>query len=179
MEEGTAYLSTSVDGKRRLTHKDSTYLWEPAGSGILETRFNKNGHITDQNLFKKGMFDFERRLSEVATEIGAVKFEEAPFSDVEIDKRCPKCSATALKRYYEQNRNSSDLPIMPIYICASCGTKSYFLTDAYLERLVNSNRQLFSQQEAAELEKDAERFMKELKGYIIRIYASKRIIEIR
>jgi len=60
-----------------------------------------------------------------------------------------------------------------------CKAKSYYLTDEYLEFLVDSNYNMFSDDEQREIERDKNAFLKELRAYIIRIFASKKIQSIK
>jgi hypothetical protein len=49
------------------------------------------------------------------------------------------------------------------------------MTDEYLDYLISSNPELFGKGELDEFRKDKEKFMGELRRYIISIFASKRI----
>jgi hypothetical protein len=68
---------------------------------------------------------------------------------------------------------------MPLYSCTGCSTKSYYLTRDYLEYLVDNNNSMFEAAELSELSKDKNAFMSELEAYIIRIFASKKIMCIK
>ncbi len=150
--------------------------FEDVRIGILETSFDANGEVLDQKLLKReiGIEEAARSFLEgIEGEIMA-----AEYKDVETAKACPKCGSTNVKRDIGALKEDG-IPIVPRYVCMDCGTHSYRLTDRYLEKLVYSNKPMFSKEELDALDKDSTAFMKELKEYIIRIFASKKIMEIR
>ncbi len=150
--------------------------FEDVHIGILETSFDANGEVLDQKLLKREIGIEEAAISFLEGIDGEIKATE--YREVEIAKACPKCSGTNVKRDIGALKEGG-IPIVPRYVCMDCGTHSYRLTDRYLEKLVYSNKQMFDKEELEALDKDRTAFMKELKEYIIRIFASKKIMEIR
>jgi hypothetical protein len=150
--------------------------FEDVKVGILETSFDSRGDVLDQRLLKKEVGIEEAAKSFLIGIGGEVRVTE--YSDVKSAKACPKCGSTDVERDLEA-LGDKGTPIVPRYICKSCRARSYRLTDKYLERLVYSNKDMFSKEELDSLERDSSAFMKELKGYIIRIFASKKIVEIK
>ena len=104
---------------------------------------------------------------------------EKAYEEVKLNRQCPHCGETSLVRFADSVVASKDLPVMPLYSCSVCKKRSYYLTDEYLEFLVKNNASLFEGAELAELEKDSQAFMHEIKEYIIRIFAAKHIERIR
>lgn len=82
-------------------------------------------------------------------------------------------------RYVEAFRSKNTMPVMPLYYCTNCSKQSYYLTNTYLEYLIYNNKGLFTNKEQVELQNDEEAFIAELKEYIIRIFASKKIMQIK
>ena len=150
--------------------------FEDVRIGILETTFDADGEVLDQKLLKREIGIEEAARSFLEGIEGEVKANA--YREVEIAKACPKCGSTNVKRDIGALKEDG-IPIVPRYVCVDCGTHSYRLTDRYLEKLVYSNRQMFSKEELEALDRDRAAFMKELKEYIIRIFASKKIMEIR
>jgi len=105
--------------------------------------------------------------------------QEKPFEEIKISKSCPHCNTNSLVRYVDAYSSRQVIPIMPIYSCKNCSKQSYYLTDSYLEYLVYSKKELFSNDEQTELRNNESAFITELKEYIIRIFASKKIMQIK
>ncbi len=122
--------------------------------------------------------ELNQRVADALKEANVSETKEAQYSDVKFSKPCPKCGQYELLRYVDAFAGKSDAPIMPLYHCNNCNTKSHHLTNEYLEYLVENNAALFDDKETSELSKDRSAFMTELKGYIIRIFASKKIMSI-
>ncbi len=150
--------------------------FEDVRVGILETSFDPNGDIIDQKLHKKEINIEEAAKTFLKGIEGEVKVTE--YCEAEHSHSCPKCGSAKIRRDIDAFKDGS-IPIVPRYVCMDCGARLYRLSDKYLENLVYSNKQMFSEEELKALDKDSAAFMNELKEYIIRIFASKRIIEIK
>jgi hypothetical protein len=111
-------------------------------------------------------------------EIGVANPKKKDYTETKINKPCPKCNEYALVRHIEAF-SGNDVPIMPIYYCKKCASKSYYLTSEYLEYLLENNMKLFDEKELKDLKNDKIAFVKELNEHIIRIFASKRILSIK
>ena len=182
MEEQTALLAKSEKGKIRLDYLEKgsrrTALWEPVYDGVIETIFDGDGVVLRQ-LFFKGKENAKTQPEEFIKE-RKIAAKEGQFSDVRlIGKKCPTCGAESIARLAESAGDSTRAPIAPIYTCTACGKKCYYLSDEYLDYLVTHNRFLFEEQELRELDSNKEKFMSELKEYIIRIFASQKIMRIK
>jgi predicted RNA-binding Zn-ribbon protein involved in translation (DUF1610 family) len=179
----TCRIARSPDGKVKLHHDDSKggriILWEPIGETVVETIFDTEGGILVQSLLKMEGTRIHERTSTYMKNAGLGEAREVEFTDVKLNKRCPNCGKDTLSRRASTVRDFKDIPIMPIYDCTSCRWRSYYLTDTYLTYLVHNNKELFDHEESSELEKDERQFLGELKEYIIRIFASKRILCIK
>ncbi len=160
--------------------KNGLYLikiWETFSDGkISETTFKNNGSIIDQRLYlaKKSISDHveffirNEKLNPFKTN----------FQEVKLNRGCPKCSGN-IDRYTKDKSYSSDIPIMPMYFCKGCGSKSYYFTIEYLNKLVSSHPEMFSDVDKELYKENSESFIKELKEHINRIFASKHIYEIK
>ena len=183
-EEGV--VSLGPNGEIKLLHKragsDHVMLWESMADGVVETKFSSIGEVVYRKAEKypegKGATHF---LKEYADKEKIALKTEPVFSEVVLDKPCPTCGTRAVMIDYRQRRLKSvnDVPVMPIYTCGTCNTRSYHLTDSYLEYLVYNNASLFSGVESQEMSSDRDKFLHELREYIIRIFASKRIVQIK
>ncbi len=177
-----AVLSKNGKGKARLDYIENggkrTMLWERVRDGVIETVFDGNG-IVVKELFHKSGDSAEVFADTFMKEKGIPKSERGQYSEVKIGKNCPGCGEDSLVRIAESAEDSTKVPITPLYKCSKCGKRSYYLSGEYLDYLVVNNRALFSEQELKELDSDKEKFMTELKEYIIRIFASQKIMRIR
>lgn len=159
-------------------HAVST-LWERRDSGLLETAFDSDGLVLFQKLVKSDDKYIDHKVKETLHGAKISKLSEKKYSDVKINRRCPGCGESGLSRYVDAFASSNDIPVIPIYYCANCKSKSYSLTDHYLEYLVESNRGLFEESEANELQRNRDATLGEIRGYIIRMFASKKILCIK
>jgi len=163
-----------------INGKHDSIIWEHAHGVILETRFNNDGAITMQRYIKPANGDILDEIKSILKSNSITDVMHSDYSDVKLDKACPKCGAHRLKRYSSASlATDGAVPVMPIYICEACGTKSYYLTDEYLEYMVYGNANLFTEDERKELDTNKKAFLEELKAYIIRIFASKKIMCIK
>lgn len=181
--EGSAYFSKDDLGHMKLEYSSGgrrlARLWETRDSGTLELLFAEDGSILFQKMarFKGGELD--QRVADAMRENGISETKEAKYSDVQFTRPCPNCEQPGLQRHTEAFFSKNEVPIMPLYHCQKCSTKSYYLTDDYLGYLVDQNMENFTEQEIKEMGLDRAAFMSELKAYIIRIFASKRIMCIK
>ena len=177
---GAAYLAKSPNGHIRIDYERNGQqlieMFETVNGATLETSFNQEGEILEQALLKPEK-DTTSFAEEFISKFAEANLVERIYEEVELKKPCPKCKSQSLKRNIE--RFSSSIPIMPIYVCNSCGSKGFHLTDAYLIGLVYGNKSLFTEEETKELESNSAAFIKELREYIIRIFASKKVMNIQ
>ena len=153
-----------------------TVLWEPKGSKyLLQTSFDEHGGILDQKLINITNHD-RKEVVEAFMDANGIEPKESVYEEIEFKGKCPACGKPELVRYASVESDASKIPIMPIYTCSGCGTEAYHLTDAYLKKLVASNKSLFENLDLEEMAKDEQKFINELKAYIIRVFASKHIL---
>lgn len=145
---------------------------------MLETTFDKNGAILKQQLLALDGKQLEERIKQELISASVQKTKERPFEEIKLNKKCPNCGSSSLTRC-AKSVLGSEAPVMPLYLCSSCNTRSYHLTTTYLEYLVKNNPDLFAKEELSEFEKGNDAFISELQGYILRIFASKKIISIK
>ncbi|MDE1868785.1 MAG: hypothetical protein KGH60_02355 [Candidatus Micrarchaeota archaeon] len=177
-----AYISKGKSAVKLEYHENGakiTKLWEQRGDHTLETTFNGDGAILVQELTKLDHKDVLQRVDIILKNAGIISAKEVQYEDVKLNKQCPKCSASGLSRHVEAFSTRQEIPVMPLYHCKGCGSQSYYLTDSYLEHLVVNNKGMFDVKELSELDANKQAFMDELKAYIIRIFASKRIMCIK
>ncbi len=152
-------------------------LWEPKGNNYsLQTSFDRNGGILDQKLMKLDGHD-QKEIVEAYMESNDIQPNESVYESIEFKGKCPECGKQSLVRYASVERDASKIPIMPIYTCSGCGTKAYHITDAYLKKLVKSNSSLFENIDLKEMAEDEQKFINEIKAYIVRVFASKHILK--
>lgn len=131
-----------------------------------------------QQLLKLDKGQLDSRIKQELYNASIPATKEKPYEELRLKKSCPNCGSDSLIRYTKPV-SGEEMPVVPIYLCKSCNRKSYHLTTAYLEYLIKSNTDLFAQSELLELNKKHEAFVKELEGYILRIFASKKIMRIK
>jgi hypothetical protein len=178
-------VSRSGTGKVKLEYlegKEKRFaLWEPFEKGIVETVFDEHGAVLKQELFQGGknpIIEVDNYMKRFMNQVHLDDTVDETYSEIKLDKKCPTCENDSLKRILDLAKEPS-VPIMPTYVCTTCNGKCYYLSDTYLESLVSNNTSMFSDTERKELEANKEAFLHELKEYIIRIFASKRIIRIK
>jgi hypothetical protein len=180
MSESPAYVSKDGTGHIKLEYKQNgrqmVKLWEARGTGILETTFDDDGQVLLQKLIKSGGNELDQLVISSLKEANVSETRETAYTNVKFGKPCPKCGKQDLLRYAEAFSTQSEIPVIPMYYCKNCSTKSYHLTNDYLEYLVENNAALFEEAELSEMKSDKKAFMTEIRGYIIRIFASKKIM---
>lgn len=162
-----------------IENKEETILWEHIKeTHALQTSFNAEGGIIDQKLLKLEQYAV-RDLADDFIERNGIDVREGVFEEVKLDKPCPHCGKHAIKRYSQDISEPSAVPVMPMYICMECKGQSYFLTDEYLDILIKKHKNMFEHGELEELSKNEQTFIKEVKEYIIRVFAAKKILNIK
>jgi len=158
-------------------------VFEKIVNGTVATEFSMDGDVVDQIYYRsndpveciKGFF----ANREIVSEIKIDEYER--YDPVEVRGVCPSCGKKSLCRELDLVEPSmiKNVPVIPLYVCKSCGKKYYSLNDAYLEKLIDRNRELFSEEETAELEKDRMETAKTIQEYVLRIFASKKISRLK
>lgn len=171
-------IGRSQDGRIRIDMDEngvpSTMLLEPIkGGGFLRSIFSVGGGVILQTVMKLDGNDIEKYIEKLCRTATSCEYKE-----VFLEKPCPSCGEKPLKKPYRAVP-LSEIPVIPIYMCQKCGSRSYYLTKEYLSYLVEEKKELFEPLELEGYHKDKDKFMDELKEYIIRIFASKRILCIR
>ncbi len=181
MIEGVAFVSKDK-GRVRLEYSAKGIAvvkqWEEKGKRILETVFDENGAVLQQKLLDMEGNGLEALIERELKEAAAREVKSMPYEDVKLKKPCPSCGSSSLERL-DRSVSGDELPVVPIYLCKSCGKKSYHLTTRYLDYLISRNKNLFAQGELAKLDDNHDAFVNELEEYILRIFASKKIMRIR
>jgi predicted RNA-binding Zn-ribbon protein involved in translation (DUF1610 family) len=181
MEDCAAFLSR--DGCRtkleyRVNDLEVVKLWEKSSDGLVEITFDRDGTVLRQQLLEPEDADVEKRVKQELQSASLNAVKEKPYEDIRLKKPCPNCGSETLVRC-SRSVSGDALPVVPIYLCKSCKKKSYHLNTSYLDYLVKGNTGLFEKNELSELERDHDAFITELEGYILRIFASKKITRIR
>ncbi len=162
-----------------LGNKEETVLWESIKeTHALQTSFNAEGGIIDQKLLKLEQYTI-RHLADDFIGREGIDVREGVFEEVKLDKQCPHCGKHAIKRFSQGISEPSAVPVMPMYICMECKGQSYFLTDEYLDVLIKKHKDMFESAELEELSKNEQTFIKEVKEYIIRVFAAKKVLNIK
>jgi hypothetical protein len=162
-------LEYTSDGSQRIK------TWESVKDGdVLETVFSEGGTILDRHLLKAGKTPKEH--AEEFVEVAGLEPRENVYEAVSLQKGCPKCGSS-VSCIIEGEQG--DIPVMPVYMCDSCKSKSYCLTDQYLILLISRNIKMFSEAELEAYTKNPEEFIKDVKANINRMFAAKHIYEIK
>jgi len=177
-----ALLSESPKRALKLEYqsdgKSVTILWERLHfKSILQTVFDGHGGILDQKVITP-----DKPLGEFVDSFAkneSFSIKKTAYKEVSLSKNCPSCGSKNLVRYAEHLSNPKDIPVMPIYLCTKCRSKSYYLTDGYLNRLVSEHPGLFSEGELSVLNENSRAFAQELKEYIVRFFAAKKVLNIK
>jgi len=151
-------------------------LAEELKEGSLISIFNENGAVLEQIRSKKGAEESLRNY-EAGKSLNIIDSE---YKSIEINATCPKCGKKSIKRELDlvDTKKLKEVPLVPIYVCTSCNHAFYSLTKDYLRKLVNEHLDLFSDEELKEMKINEEDFIKELNEYIIRMFASKKLMRI-
>ena len=145
-------------------------------SGALVTEFKANGEVVNQVYSKTK--EAGSALSEYLGHDASLEFIDIPaYEPVKISANCTKCGTDTIERELDRQdtRTVYRVPVVPIFVCRTCSTRFYSMTDSYLKRLIDNNVLLFEDNENEQRKKNEAEFVHELHEYIIRIFASKRI----
>lgn len=183
MDGKAGRFSISSDNKIKLEYdhngRNRAALWEPFRGGIIETIYNEYGAVLGQRMFKNdGKKFLNERIDSVMKDASITSTSECKYTEIRLERRCPGCGAASLERVSDFGKEKPDLPVMPTYECRECKGKGYHLTDEYLEQMLAEQESLFSSKELQEMKTDRGAFKAQLNEYIIRIFASKRIMHI-
>lgn len=173
----------SPDGRLKADfYRDNeklTVLSEKIKGGFLVTEFNCDGEVLLQSLesIDNGISALKRHLS-IDDSCNIVDTEA--YEGINVNAECSKCGKRNIRRELDMldTEALSKIPTMPMFVCTSCGQRFYSLTDNYLKELIHSSIDLFTEEELAEKGKDEDAFVNELKEYIIRIFASKKVMKV-
>jgi hypothetical protein len=156
-------------------------LAEKTSKGTLITEFNERSEVVNQVYKKNGGMNLESDLS------GYLNVDEKKvvltgnYKGIMVRAKCRSCGNVGLKRSLDLTKPSeiTEVPVVPLFVCGSCGSPHYSLTDDYLKALVEGRSELFEKEELEEIRGDTIGAVKLLQEYIIRIFASKKISRIR
>ncbi len=164
----------SHDGRHRTAalEGEQFILAEPVPKGVLLTEFSKDGDVLDQ-ISMKGKAGEALHAALKGKELELI--ERADYDRVRVNAACKSCGERAMQRELDLVKPSLiyNVPVLPIFICAKCGKRSYSLNGAYLRKLIARHPDMFEDKELKDKEKDEAAFVKEIEAYIIRIFASK------
>ena len=174
---GKQVLLSRKGGKTRLDISgdgDAVILiFEPLQSGFLQALYDKDGSVLQQRLVSATQSEIDEVIKSSLS--GASVTNSTELREIRLNKKCPKCGAHGLDRAGLDPSSKDRISVMPIYVCASCGGRGYHLTDHYLRSMISERKELFSEEELRQQSLNEDAFMEEIKAYIIRIFASKKI----
>ncbi len=181
--KGEAFISESPTHSIKLEFYSEgigmvSLVWEPVEDAILQTLFDLNGGVLNQNLVEAGgksARDFADKFIEAN---GLEDIRESIYEEVKLNKACPKCGSKNLSKSVTKLKKGN-IPIIPTYICNDCNSKSYYLTDTYLKYLIENHKDLFDENELKELNEDRDRLLENMQEYISRIFAMKKVYRIK
>lgn len=169
----------SPDHRLKAKIANTTYIAEKTAVGILISEFDNDGGVINQ-IYSKGVDPVSEISSHLKT--GMVELVEVnKYDSVKVNAVCDKCGKKDLKRELDlvDPVNIRAVPIVPMFVCSSCTSKFYYLSNNYLKNLVEKNPHLFKEDELKEKAKDEGVFIHTLQEYIIRIFASKKINRVK
>ncbi|MEM3781425.1 MAG: hypothetical protein QXT43_00480 [Candidatus Micrarchaeaceae archaeon] len=150
---------------------------EPTSLGTLLTEFSESGEVLRQEYRKSRQVQLELDRF-LGKETKLVK-TGAPYARVKVDAECKSCGGEVLRELDTVEPNSiSKVPVVPIYICASCKTRYYSMNNEFLLALIEGAPALFEQDELEEFKSDANAFTEKLQATILRIFAMKKIFKL-
>jgi hypothetical protein len=165
------------EGKTRLDilgeGEAVTMVFEPLQNGFLQGIYDENGGVLQQKLVVATQKEIDEIINSSLS--GAAVNSSSDFKEIKLNRGCPKCGTLGLDRTGLDPGARDKISVMPLYLCGSCGCRGYYLTDHYLKSLVLERGGLFSDEERKQLMEDERAFMDEIKAYIIRIFASKKV----
>jgi hypothetical protein len=171
----------SLDGRYRTSAyvRDGTSLFclsEPTRHGVLVTEFCGNGEVANQ-IHTKGGSPYDALSAFIGNDFELGVKDIGIYRPVEVRARCGSCGNAKIGRELDaKTANEIDqVPVVPLFLCRSCGKRFYSINDRYLRRLVEGNLSLFEESELEEMRKDCDAFIYTMKEYIVRIFASKKI----
>lgn len=176
-------VSRSGDGRLRTCEYERGgagrfCVSEPVAGGVLITEFSKRGAVVDQ-AYASGsdaLSELSRFLGRADLEVRDAKTYEA----VKVDAACTACGSSVSRELDTKTLEAvTDIPVVPMFVCGKCGKRFYSMSGQYLRKLVESQRQLFEKEAIEALERDEGAFISELKANVIRIFASKKVSELR
>ena len=157
-----------VDGKERYS------LFELINDGVLITDFNCDGEVLDQ-VCHMGRDIIKEAGAHISSNGGVANFTK--YDGLKVNGRCLGCNSRNIKREFDLINPGEirNVPVMPIFICLDCKSKLISVTDEYVSALAKRNPHLFEKSEIEEKGNDWDGFIRELKQYIISVFAAKRI----
>ncbi|MEM3208765.1 MAG: hypothetical protein QXE33_02510 [Candidatus Micrarchaeaceae archaeon] len=180
------YAARSTDGRYRTgLYKryggECFAVSEKIGDGILVSEFSKNGVLMDQ-IYTKGNEPFSVLSEYIAVAGERLELDNSGrYEQVVLDAECPLCKSRSLVREYDSVGldEIKSAKVVPIFVCRNCKGRFYSISEHYIEKLVSEHIELFDEGELNDYYSNREAFIGELKEYIIRIFASKKIINIK
>ena len=176
----------SSDGRLRTDlykfgTQDEFVVAERTTSGVLLSKFNRHGEVLDQ-VYKNTndpLLEIRNYMKEIDKELEIFSIDA--YSKVEVNATCENCGKKSISRELDllEAGRISDVPVVPMFKCTNCSKKFYFMGEEYLKNLVSRNISLFEPEEIKLGGKDEVAFLKEIHEYMIRIFASKRLLRLK
>lgn len=149
---------------------------EKTAKGVLVTEFMSSGEVRNQIYYREG--GAEERMRSYLKDYGELEMRDVKTCEaVVVQAECPSCGSSTLARELDlvEPRNIVHVPVVPMFVCSKCYKKFYSISDSYIRRLVEGNKDLFTDEELAMKAKDEGEFVHTLQEYVIRMFAAKRI----
>ena len=155
--------------------RESICLAEPVQKGVLVTRFGGMGEVLDQAYFDGGKV--ESALSAyLGASIKCITVDVDKYEGVVVKASCTSCNGVVMRELDSKKPEEIlEVPVIPLFTCSSCGKRFYNMSDSYLRKLVEQNRDMFEKDDIMEKERDGDAFINILNENIIRVFASKKI----
>jgi hypothetical protein len=148
---------------------------ETTSKGTLLTEFLQNGDVVNQ-VYRQSKDSLEEMRAYLGKNDIKIN-EKVPYAPLKIKSKCHGCGKEEMRRELESvpAEKISDVPVVPIFVCGGCGKRYYTMNELFLKNLVAMNKDLFESADIKEMQKDEDAFIHNLREYVIRTFASKKI----
>lgn len=164
------------DSSKLLKIKDYFIL----NKGIFAIEYNSDLAVISQEIISATPAELmDQIILNLKKESNAIQIVNVTsIKKISLPYLCPFCGSPSLElKIYSDSKDKdlSSFPVIPIAVCKKCNRESIYLSDDLLKKLVSSNLNLFRAEELAEMSKDNDKFLKELRAYIVAVFGKRHI----
>ena len=148
---------------------------EPTVWGSVVSKFKKSGEIVDRYENERTR-DAGKALDMYLTGTAMIEVLSTPtYEHVKAEAVCRSCGKSEIERELDQQKTEemAEVPVVPIFVCRSCGSKFCSVGEEYIKNLVSKYGRYIAMGKEEKVE-DA-MFVRKVQDNIIRSFASKNI----